>query len=1009
MANSKIRTLPGAEQVSGPASLRPTGANPERDVTAPMRGQIALAEGVSQLAAGAGAAAQYEIGREKAADLAQAEASWLRGSLDIGNRFQQDGDYASFNKRVGTQSSALLDQIAKTIRDPDARQAWKDETELKRIALVDAVNDHGRELSRSNDVGKLETSLTDLSTVYADPTTPQVIRDQAKANMAAQIEVAVAHGLIAPADGERMRRASIDGSAEQLAVNRASYEILVRPDHVATKLGIPNETDDGAGLVAAISQANGGKLPGMEFSLARMTAEALGDANFPNDPKLAAAYLADPEKGGEYVDAAVKMLQDRYKGDMAAIVIAADPEGGTTLADQWVKAGHDESVLPAGVRARYRATMSGYKTAVSGERLPIIADPGVDLEHTDPMVLDRFETLQSNFGESLRMISAARSKEHNDAVGGADKSQHLDGTAIDLDVSKLSEERRIQLIQMASSMGFTGIGVYKNSIHLDTGPLRAWGSSYHNDASVPAWARSAIDAHVAGTVMDVPLVYLPPSPEYAAIPFDKRLVLAGEARRAARENNATLQASLETIAANAPVAVANTGVYDGNAPTVNDFVKAYGGSDGIAKFKAYQSTMDTAKILYGFRTMPTDQIMAQVQAATPVSSGNDAVLESRRFEQVSAAAEQTLKAREADPAGYVMNVMPKVAEAFKGAGDDPQKFAQALTSMQAAQSQLGMTDMQLLPKQMATDAVTAFNNLELPADQRVKGVAGLLLATGDESQKLAIYNQLVKAGLPEYTQGAVAAMMRNDVKAAQNLMRAVMIDPEKLAGVMPNGITGTQINATIQDRIFDEGQIGDVIYGIHAGSTDNFQRVLADSTLIERDVKMHLLDGSAGGDLNRAVDLAVKDMFGDVQVVAAAGVRVTLPAADDPRPMRDGFAGLRPRVADALKTDMHNGMVQLLGEDTDIAATGMQGIVSMGIDNAVGRVLDEGYFINAGGDQFQFFNTFTGTVIGNADGTPLLFKRSDVLAAGAASPRPSEMTPSAPIMDPSAYRLEPRP
>lgn len=983
MANSIIRRLPGAEQVSGPASLRPSGANPGRDVTAQFEGQQRLAAGIDQLGQGAVAAAHYELQRERAADLAKADAEWLRGSLDIGNRYQQDGDFATFNKRVSAESLALRDRIAGMIRDPDAKQAWLDETELKRVSLVDAVNDHGRDLSRAADVGKLETSLSELSKIYADPTTPQVTRDQAKLNMGAQLQVAVATGLIDGRNAEAFRRTYLDGSTEQLAINRASYEIMVRPDNVSTKLGIPNEADDGSGLVAAISQANGGTLPPLEFSLASLTAQALGDANFPTDPGLAQAYLADPEKAAEYTEAAITMLQDRYKGDLTAIAIAADPEGGTVLADQWVKSGHDENALPAGVRARYRATMAGYKAAVTGERIPIVAAPGVDLEHTDVMVLDRFETLQSNFGEAVPLISAARSKEHNDAVGGADKSQHLTGNALDVDVSNLSEERRVQLIQMASAMGFTGIGVYEDSIHLDMGSRRAWGK---NNGPVPAWAKGTIDAHVAGVVSDVPLVYMPPAPEYAAIPFDKRLVLAGEARRAARESNVTLQASIETVVGNAPIAIANTGAYDGQMPTVNAFVKAWGATDGVQRFKEFQSAVDTAKVLYGFRTMPADQILEQVEASAPRSSGNDAALETKRFEQVAAAAEQTLKARASDPAGYVMNVFPKIGTAFEEAGDDPQKFAEALTAMQAAQEELGMDEMRLLPKQMAADAVSTFNDTTLTAGDRVKAVAGLLLATGDDDQRLAIYQQLVSAGLPEYTQGAVAAMVRGDVAAAQNLMRAVMIDPEKLAGAMPGGITPAQINGAIQDQIFAEGAIGDVIYGVSSGSIDNFQRVLADSTLIERDVKLHLLDGSAGGDLNKAVDLAIKDMFGDLEVVTGAGMRITVPAGTDPEPLRRGFTGLRSQVADALRRDMRNGMVQIAGTDTAIRETGMADVISMGIDNAVGQVLDEGYFINAGGDQFQFFNPFTGTVIGTPEGEPLLFSRSDVIAAGAMVP-----------------------
>lgn len=981
MANSGSRKIPGPQDVSGPVSLRPSGANPGIDVTAQFEGAQALARGVQQMADGVANAATNITNQERVADVAKADAEWLKSSLAIGNKFQADNDFATFDKRVQMDSQAARDAAAALIHDPETKQRWLDATELKRLTLIDAVNDHGNDLKRGEDRSKLETSVADMAEIYADPTVPQVVRDTARKNIEAQLGMAGSTGLLTPGEVEKLRRGGIDGADEALAINRANLDILVRPDQVATGLGIPSIADDGTGVLSAIEGVNGGALPAMDYSLAKVTAEVLGDVNFPGDEATAKAYLSDPAKAAEFAAAAAAMLNDRYDGDLTAVVIALDPNGGTKLADQWAKS-HDEGVLPADVRKRYRETMVGYKSAVAGERLPISASPNVDLANTDPMVLTRFETLQSQFGEVVPLISGARSKEHNDAVGGADKSEHLNGRALDLDVSKLSEERRIQLISLASSMGFTGIGIYKNSIHLDTGDVRAWGPDYHS-GSVPAWAKPAIDAHIAGDVAEVPLLFTTVDPRYAAIPFEKRLVLAAEARRAAKETNVLLQANLDTITGNAPAAIANTGTYDGGPmPAAADFVKAYGANDGIAKFEAFKSSVDTARIIFDMRTMTNESIIAQVEAASPRSSGNGAALESKRFDMVAAAAQETLKARAADPAGYTMGVFPEVATAFEEAQKDPAKMSEALTAMQAAQAELGLDEMQLLPKAYATQAASAFNDTTIPAGDRVRAVASLLLSTDDEKQQLSIYKQLVGAGVPEYTQGAVAAMVRGDVAASQNLMRAVMIDPEKLAGALPGGITPEQVNGAIQDRILAAGEIGDVIYGVSSGSIDNLQRVLADTTLIERDVRLHLLDGSAGGDLNKAIDLTIKDMFGDVQVVKGENMKITLPAGDDPEPLRRGFVGLRSQVADTLRSDMQNGMIQIMGDDVAIRSSGMSAVVDMGIDNAVSQVLREGYFINAGPGEFQFFNPYTGTVIGKADGEPLLFSRSDVMAAG---------------------------
>jgi uncharacterized protein YcbK (DUF882 family) len=60
-------------------------------------------------------------------------------------------------------------------------------------------------------------------------------------------------------------------------------------------------------------------------------------------------------------------------------------------------------------------------------------------------------------------------------VGGAPRSQHLTGNAVDLQVQGLSGR------QVANSVMLTwpgGIGIYSNMpsvIHLDLGPRRTWG------------------------------------------------------------------------------------------------------------------------------------------------------------------------------------------------------------------------------------------------------------------------------------------------------------------------------------------------------------------------------------------------------------------------------------------------------------------------------------------------------------------------------------------------------
>ncbi|WP_269929942.1 D-Ala-D-Ala carboxypeptidase family metallohydrolase [Aminobacter sp. HY435] len=118
-----------------------------------------------------------------------------------------------------------------------------------------------------------------------------------------------------------------------------------------------------------------------------------------------------------------------------------------------------------------------------------------DLENLRPEIVSGVEDLQTAWGRSLPIVSGFRGAARNKKAGGAKKSQHKHGNAVDIDVSDLSKAERVNLIRMASEKGFTGIGVYATSLHLDKGGRRAWGPSYGKE-SLPGWAKAAIGEHM---------------------------------------------------------------------------------------------------------------------------------------------------------------------------------------------------------------------------------------------------------------------------------------------------------------------------------------------------------------------------------------------------------------------------------------------------------------------------------------------------------------------------------
>lgn len=107
--------------------------------------------------------------------------------------------------------------------------------------------------------------------------------------------------------------------------------------------------------------------------------------------------------------------------------------------------------------------------------------------------------LRDILGKDVPVVSGYRDPERNAKSGGAKHSQHMEGDAVDLDVSSLSQSEKEAVIQNAISQGFTGIGVYPNSIHIDQGKRRAWGPSFSKD-SLPGWASKVIDNALQGNI-----------------------------------------------------------------------------------------------------------------------------------------------------------------------------------------------------------------------------------------------------------------------------------------------------------------------------------------------------------------------------------------------------------------------------------------------------------------------------------------------------------------------------
>lgn len=85
-------------------------------------------------------------------------------------------------------------------------------------------------------------------------------------------------------------------------------------------------------------------------------------------------------------------------------------------------------------------------------------------------LIEVLNAIRSEVGVSVVINSGYRCPEHNAAVGGSPRSQHVEGTAADIRWKGMDMEDAAIL---AEQCGADGIGIYETFIHVDVRGKRA--------------------------------------------------------------------------------------------------------------------------------------------------------------------------------------------------------------------------------------------------------------------------------------------------------------------------------------------------------------------------------------------------------------------------------------------------------------------------------------------------------------------------------------------------------
>ncbi len=83
----------------------------------------------------------------------------------------------------------------------------------------------------------------------------------------------------------------------------------------------------------------------------------------------------------------------------------------------------------------------------------------------DPELLQKLQALRDKVGKPIVITSGYRTPTYNKKIGGAPKSQHVEGKAADIWINGLSPK---QVAKLAEEVGFRGIGTYSTFTHVDT-------------------------------------------------------------------------------------------------------------------------------------------------------------------------------------------------------------------------------------------------------------------------------------------------------------------------------------------------------------------------------------------------------------------------------------------------------------------------------------------------------------------------------------------------------------
>lgn len=136
-----------------------------------------------------------------------------------------------------------------------------------------------------------------------------------------------------------------------------------------------------------------------------------------------------------------------------------------------------------------------------------------------------------------------------------------------------------------------------------------------------------------------------------ALPLARRAELFSAVWTKQKEAQSSSRQDLMAQEKNSLALISETGA-DSEMLGRDQYVAAYGESEGGRRYETYMATAETVAAIHGFRTMPVEAMDAVIEAAAPVRGSEDYADQVKRRDSLIKARDEVTKMRKADPVAY---------------------------------------------------------------------------------------------------------------------------------------------------------------------------------------------------------------------------------------------------------------------------------------------------------------------------------------------------------------------